>query len=187
MARGEYAEPQRCAPSRAVGAAPRSARRSASPGTGDGTGRARRAAAPRALREPRHDAQRRSTSATRPPMRVDGEHRPPAEDVHRGAPPMIGPRPVPMPAEMPQMPIARARSRGSGYRFATIERLVGVSAVPPIACRTRNASQPAAARRQRACDRPGGEQRVAGAEQALRPNRSARKPALSRRLAPTRL
>jgi hypothetical protein len=30
------------------------------------------------------------------------------------APPITGPRPVPMPADTPQMPMARARSRGSG-------------------------------------------------------------------------
>ena len=52
-------------------------------------------------------------SAIRPTMALTANtERQPNASV--SAPPTIGPRPVPSPDEMPQRPIARARSRGSG-------------------------------------------------------------------------
>jgi hypothetical protein len=59
------------------------------------------------------------------------------------APPITGPSAMLMPMTPPQMPMARARSRGSGKVFAMIDIATGLSMDPPTACNIRKTtSQP---------------------------------------------
>jgi hypothetical protein len=55
-------------------------------------------------------------------------------------PPTSGPSPMPIPETPPQMPMARARSRGSVKTLVMIDMATGLSIEPPSACTIRKAT-----------------------------------------------
>ena len=91
-----------------------------------------------------------------------------------------GPTAIPAPTLAPQMPVASARSRGSGNVTAIIPRLAAIRAAPPMPCTTRASTKTTTSCATAATRAPAASTSAPATNVRRRPKSSATRPAVSR-------